>query len=473
MGKMQIKLDKISIKWRIFLYLIGFCLLLLVLLWLLQTVFLDSFYKQVKLSQIKSEAKAMSAVIAQDNREQLATIVEQREDMYVEVWLPHRGTLLVAGNWPDFIHSKMTTADKSLLFTQALENGGNFTQHYYTTDLLNGNRVREDIRYALILESKEGNPQLLIVSSNISPVSATISTLRVQLAYLSVIMLLLAVGIALLISKRVSGPIEQLNHSAAELGRGNYDVRFLGQGYREIAELSDTLDRAAHELSKTDALRRELIANVSHDLRTPLTLIAGYGEMIRDLPGEYTPENAQVIIDEANRLTSLVNNLLDLSKLQTGTKEPRITRFSLTQSIEEIISRFTQLALQSGCLIRFERGEDACVRADEEQFAQVLYNFLSNALTYSGTNKVVTVRQIMRAEQVVVEVEDMGEGILPEELPYIWDRYYRAGHRRAVEGTGLGLSIVKAILEQHPGIAYGARSQPGAGSVFWFSIPRA
>jgi len=311
------------------------------------------------------------------------------------------------------------------------------------------------------------------VSASISPVDATVETLRIQLWYISAIMLVLSVGLALLISRRVSGPIEKLNDSAKELGKGDYNIAFHSEGYREIEELSDTLDNAARELAKTENLRRELIANVSQDLRTPLTLISGYSELIRDLPDENTPENMQVIIDETKRLISLVNDLLDLSRLQSGTVEMRFVRFDLSAETEKIIGRFSKLCEQEGYAIHFEREGSIFVNGDPERIAQVIYNFIINAITHTGPDKRVTVRQTARDSRATLMVIDTGSGIVPEDKPAIWERYYKVNevHKRGPVGMGLGLSIVKSILEQHPGVEYGVESEPGNGSTFWFSIP--
>jgi len=124
--------------------------------------------------------------------------------------------------------------------------------------------------------------------------------------------------LALMISRMVSKSIIRVNESAKELARGNFQVMFDGRDYKEISQLSNTLNYAASELSKTENLQRELLANVSHDLRTPLTMIIAYSEVMRDLPDENTQENVQVVIEEAQRLTSLVNDMLDVSKLQAG-----------------------------------------------------------------------------------------------------------------------------------------------------------
>src|SRR5699024_4536870 len=132
----------------------------------------------------------------------------------------------------------------------------------------------------------------------------TVDTLKIQLWYLTIIMLLLGFVLAWVIARKISAPIRQINESAKTLASGEYDIPFQGGGFREISELNGTLRYAAGELSRVEQLRRDLIANVSHDLRTPLTMIAGYSEVMRDIPGENTPENVQIIIDETNRLTT-------------------------------------------------------------------------------------------------------------------------------------------------------------------------
>lgn len=142
-------------------------------------------------------------------------------------------------------------------------------------------------------------------------------------------------------------------------------MRFDGKDYREVAELSDTLNATAKELGKNESLRRELIANVSHDLRTPLTMIIAYAEVMRDLPGENTPENVQVVIDEAGRLTNLVNDMLDMSKLQAGVMEKNDTVYNLTESIESVLERYNKLKEQDGYSIHFEYDRKVLVKTVE------------------------------------------------------------------------------------------------------------
>lgn len=332
-------------------------------------------------------------------------------------------------------------------------------------------RIDESMIYIKVVGSGDGLKSVIMLNSTITPVNATVDTLRVQLEYVTVITILLALGMALYISKKVSKPIIKINNSAKELAKGNYDTDFGGRGYLEITELNDTLNYAAKELSKVEGLRRELIANISHDLRTPLTMITGYGEIMRDLPGENTPENIQIIIDEARRLTTLVNDVLDISKLQSGTQTLSIENFNLTESIEKILLRYNKLTEQQGYRFEFIKDEEVWVKADPVKISQVIYNLINNAITYTGQDKLITIVQSMNNEALRVEIIDTGEGIEQELLPMIWDRYYKVdkAHKRAAIGTGLGLSIVKTILDMH-GAKYGVISKNGEGSTFWFEL---
>ncbi|MDD3214436.1 MAG: HAMP domain-containing sensor histidine kinase, partial [Eubacteriales bacterium] len=213
-------------------------------------------------------------------------------------------------------------------------------------------------------------------------------------------------------------------------------------------------------------------ANISHDLRTPLTLIEGYAEAMRDLPGENKPENMQVIIDETRRLTSLVNAVLEYSAGKSGNQSIEPCEFNLTASIRSILGRYQKLTALDGYHVRFDFSQSVTVFADEMRIGQVVYNLINNALTYAGEDKTVVVSLRVTDGIARVEVTDTGEGIAEEELPYIFSRYYRGQkpHKRAAVGTGLGLSIVKGILDAH-GLKYGVNSRLGVGTTFWFALP--
>ena len=212
---------------------------------------------------------------------------------------------------------------------------------------------------------------------------------------------------------------------------------------------------------------------MSHDLRTPLTLITGYGEVMRDIPGENTPENIQIIIDEATRLSSLVSDLIDISKIEAGTMKLEATTFCITDTIKDMFGRYNKLKEQDGFTFDFDYEEDVYVYADQLKISQVVYNLVNNAVNYSGESKAIRVRQSCQEDRVRIEVIDSGPGIPPDKLKNIWDRYYKVdkSHRSAKIGTGLGLSIVKTVLKLHKA-QYGVFSTLGKGTTFWFELIR-
>lgn len=371
-------------------------------------------------------------------------------------------------------------------YLKAMENGGKELELFYQPKFVNkqyddkfftglvtepDTNTPQSLLYVQLVLLEDGSTAMVMLNTVVSPVGTTIETLRIQLLYITVIFLLISAMIALLLSRKIARPIVQINDSAKQLAKGDYAAQFTAKGYREIEELSATLNYAAQELSKVEGLRRELIANMSHDLRTPLTMITGYGEVMRDIPGENSPENVQVIIDEAKRLTQLVNDIMDLSKIQSGNQQMTLERFDLTQEIQQIQQRYTKLTEQQGYEISFEYAQHAWVVADRIKISQVVYNLINNAINYMGEDKKVVVRQLIQGDKVRIEVQDTGPGIDPKDLPYIWDRYYKVDktHKRAAVGSGIGLSIVKGILEMHHA-KYEVQSEVGKGSAFSFEL---
>lgn len=478
-------MKNISIKWKIFIYLLGFCSALLVLLWLFQVVFLEGFYKSIKTHEIESSAVSIEQNINNKNLAGLVERISASNDVCIEILDADGNSLYSSDILRDCIIHKMKPFEKTDLFARTKANGGELMEYFHGHEkpdkaFKEGEfvgripppdfRAEESIIYSSIITNQKGETVLVLLNSVISPVTSTITTLRVQLYYVTGFMLLFTVLLALIIARRVSKPIEKLNDSAKILARGDYETIFQGTGYKEINELSDTLNHTARELAKVDGLRREFIANVSHDLRTPLTLIAGYAEAMRDLQDENNPENAQIIVDETRRLTSLVNDVMDISKLQAGAQNLEAENYNLTESICDTVTRMNELLGQQGYVIDFSYDRELSINADETKLSQAFYNLLTNAVNYTGEDKKVEVRQEISGDKVRIEVKDSGVGIAAEDLPYIWDRYYKVdkSHKRAVTGTGLGLSIVKSIIELHHG-EYGVCSD-GSGSVFWFSL---
>ena len=497
-----------GIKWRIFRHFMLFSLIMLVLLWLAQTVFLDTIYKQVKTNDMRRVSLEISQSLQNDGFES-----DELSDVMYAVARNNYMCVLVAKLAPDaglnlraqsvdvnaicIIH-ELNAGEVLVLAAEAAKNEGSV---FYELDFgpgihenselaqLLGNRFRYLTRFyqlnydiptmllsVRLVDTETDGQYVVLINGNIAPLDATVSTLRLQLVLLTGVMMLLDFIMALVVAGHISRPIIHISKLSRRLAQGDFELDFsVPKADLEISELAETLNYAAVELAKTEQLQRDLIANISHDLRTPLTLITAYGEAMRDLPGENTPENVQVIIDETERLSVLVNDLLDMSKLQAGAIKLERREFELTELIESIIVRFNKLMATEGYTIDFVPAARLWVEADEIKLTQVIYNLINNAVTYTGPDKLVKIRQLLHrsghGSRVRIEVIDTGEGIAPEQIKDIWRRYYKgsANHQRSRAGNGLGLAIVKNILDLHGG-AYGVESTAGQGSCFWFEL---
>jgi signal transduction histidine kinase len=477
-----------SLKWKIYLAFMTFSILLLLILWLFQVAFLDRFYKAIKINDVKRTASTIEKNINSESLDALIESLALSNDVFIEIIFEDLSTLSSSHTLQNFSNFTMLSYEKKQILENTWNQGGE-TLEYFSRDGLKAPPPTSDdyqnrppprptdfqasILYTKIITNEKDESVALLINSLIVPVDATTNTLRVQLYYISGLMILFSVFLAFVIAKRIAAPIEKINLSAKSLAKGQYDIRFAGGGYKEINELADTLNHTATELSKVESLRQELIANITHDLRTPLTMISGYAEAMRDLPGEMNEENLNIIMEETKRLTTLVNDVLDLSKLQSGINQLSLDSFAFTETIAQTVSRLQSLLKNEGYLIDFSFDEAINLIADEVKIQQAFYNLLINAIHYTGSDKCIHVVQETTPDTVTLKIIDSGFGIEEKDLPYIWDRYYKSNqsHRRAVTGTGLGLSIVKSIISSHGG-TYGVHSVPGEQSEFWFTLNR-
>jgi signal transduction histidine kinase len=316
-----------------------------------------------------------------------------------------------------------------------------------------------------------------IINASLEPLNSTIKILAGQLIYVTIIVFVLSFLIAYFVSKYISKPIVNLTKTAKEMAKGNHDIEFKTTGeIKEIDSLADTLNTANKELEHTDLLRRELMANVSHDLKTPLTMIKAYAEMVRDLTfdnKEKRNSNLNTIIDETDRLNLLVNDMLELSKMQSNVIELNLEKFDLNETIETVVNRFSYLEELDKYKFEYKGIKKAYILADKKKIEQVIYNLISNATNYVGEDKKVIVKLQEFEDVYHVEVIDHGKGIDKEDLNLIWDKYYRVDkkHKRNTIGTGLGLSIVKNIFIMH-NIDYGVFSKKGKGTTFYFNVKK-
>ncbi len=457
-----------------------FSLVVLALLWLSQTVFMDDLYKHVRMSEITKCADRLAKTDA-ESYESAAEELSSRYNICITVYEIEGGVgRPVVNAHVDggcFIHNLISDSARrdSLLtglYNGAVEAGDDgYAENVSIPEARSDDSFVGDILYSRVVTVGRSR-YMLLFNTEIYPLDSTVSSMRMLLIYISLALVIVAAGASLILSELLTSSVRRMSSAAGRLALGDYSVSFDGGTVRELSELSDALNHAAHELSGLDRLQKDLIANVSHDLRTPLTLISGYSEVMRDIPGEMTPENMQLIIDESARLTALVNDMLDMSRFISGRYDYSMSEFNITAAVRETVGRYSKMCSQEGYRIDFECDGEAQVVGDRASILRVIYNLLTNAINYTGDDRRVVICQSVADGFCRVEISDSGQGIPENELPLIWERYYRSSefHKRSVTGSGLGLSIVKNILAAHKA-RFGVRSLVGHGSTFWFELP--
>lgn len=273
------------------------------------------------------------------------------------------------------------------------------------------------------------------------------------------------------LAKSYLKPIREITGCAEQLVKENYDIPFPSSEYAEIATLSDTLKLAADSMVNYEKNRRDMIANVSHDMRTPLTMIKAYAEMIKTISGDNPEKRGQhldIIIAQADHLSEFVNQTLELSQLQSRTLKLKKTVFSMADLLQSVCANL-QAVDQGKHEFRLFLEPDTRVSADVNRVEQMIQNLVNNSLKYGG--RIIDLKAGRVQESVRLEIIDYGEGIPKEKLPYIWTKYYRIKpYGKENDSAGVGLSIVKEIAEMHE-ISYGVESDVNQGVHFWFDFP--
>lgn len=454
---------------------------LIALLIVFQLWLLEPMYEKYKIESVKNASRQIEEAIDGDDTANLSEVlynISAANDTCVRIF--EGNTDITTGNMGCVLYrmSPMELYDQVQL---ARSNGNEYLSKTVSgigpaggtsKSADKGRDLMTNLTFTRILEADDGPETVIMVYSGLTPVNATLSTLRVQILYISLIVLAAVILLTYFLYRTVARPLSRINEAARQLPEGSYQIGDIRAGYSEAEELNETLEQAAKDISKADKAKRDLIANVSHDLRTPLTMISGYGEMMRDLPGEKTDENIQVIIDESRRLTYLVNDLLDLSRMQENRISLDISEFNIVSLIDAELRKYDVYRMQDGFEISLDAEKDLYVRADMKRIAQVFNNLMTNAVNYSGESRRIDVRALKAGDNVRVEVQDYGEGIAEDKLDDIWDRYYKIDkqHVRRMNSSGIGLSIVRQVLEMHHA-PFGVTSRINEGSTFWFELP--
>ena len=480
---------RLGIRNRMLIQLALLVAFILSLVWVCQIAMLMGFYESYRSSQVREAAHVILQNIDHDDLEELADRISAEKEVCMPMVDEGGEELLSIDHVRFCLLHRMKKRELQALMERTPQDGTEIVERTSVAPFRNENYHPEvfegevpvdqassgrNMIYSRKVFFEDGSAGYLMINAQLTPTKTIRSMLKRQFLFIFIFIAVTTAVIGFMMAESISRPIIETNRAARALSWGEYTRPAWGGGYREIAELNDTLVQAADDLKRVEDLEKELIANISHDLRTPLTMIQGYAETMRDIPDEMNPENMQVIIDETHRLASLVNEVMEFSRLRAGGQQLTLSEFDLTETVKTICQRVGAMTEKDGYRVICQAEESHMVRGDPARIEQVVYNLLGNALTYTGEDRQVILREEEQEKTVRVSISDSGKGIAPEELPYIWDRYYRTkeSHRRAVIGSGLGLNICRSILESHR-VNYGVDSVPGKGTTFWFELGKA
>lgn len=476
------KLDRNGIWFSLWLVFTTFAIGVVLMLGILQFSLIRPYYRNNKIQTVKevTEEIRQNVIVQNGSRAGLSRAFQVAVDNNVCVAVfNNQGTMVYSadslGSGCVFNHGAETDASINTTDGKELKHLLDENNGEVSLNLMNQktgqNMVVYGTRVTMPLVSF-----YLFVNSPLEPIDSIITFFSRQYILYTIIILAAASLFSMAISRLLSKPIVEMNKEAGKLARADYSCSFEGGHFTETKQLAGSLNDATRKLSQIDELRKDLIANVSHDIKTPLTSIRAYAEMIRDISGdkpEKREEHLDVIISEADYLDKLVVDMSELSKLQSGTYVLKESNFDLVQVMKKVV-HLNSVMIEEGKLhVTIEAPDTLIVYGDEIKITEVIYNFFSNAIKHTpeGRNIILRAFACEDEETVRVEVQDEGEGIPKEELPLIWDRYQKSSRSfsRSMSSTGLGLSIVKAILDSHHA-EYGVESEPGKGSTFWFEL---
>ncbi len=466
-----------SIKTKTFLYIMSVVAIILILMYTLQILGLQTIYEITKQNEVKSVQRQMIDKLEkgdlQSSIDSIMTLSRQ-SDIFVEIYDEKKEVVMSPYLYMEehmwdlqqrYPFGNLISRFRMSEFIDKLEETGK-------NSLVVRVKNKDDITSTIVLVNKftnDSNTFFLVTSSSLTPVAATSEILKKIFIFILVFVLIVSLIISLVLAISYTRPLRKLSNAAKTVAAGDYSIRIDNKFNDEIGMLIDDFNNMTTQLSKVDSMRKDLIANVSHELRTPLTMIKGYAETIRDLTGD-KPEKREkqldIIINESNRLSSLITNMLDLSALQAGKGKFELTEFDLSETVTDLLRRY-DIFKDSGYEFTASIAPEVRITADKDRIMQVICNLLDNAVNHSLENKHIYIT-LTQKDAPLLEITNFGDVIEKENLPHIWERYYRidkVGNRR-VTGTGIGLSIVKEILISH-NYKFGVFSSKENGTTFW------
>ncbi len=461
---------KFSITFKTIIALVAFALFVLGLIYVFQTFYLEDFYIKNKVKLLENTTNEIAVQIESDELDTMVETYSLSNEVCVRIVSDE---VSIMGNVRNGMCALNRLDDNMIvqLKNEVDSEGGEKLINNYKFMMPESKEPMDIFIYGKTV-SVNASDVLILVSTMVTPLNATVGTLQAQYMFIATIVIIATIVLGIVFSKVVFRPVKEISSKVKDLPQGNYSGEIIKTSTREFRELNENLKEANEQIKKADRLKKELLANVSHDLRTPLTMIVGYGEMIRDIETENTKENINVIIDEAKRLSTLVNDLIDLSKMEADEISLNKEQVNVNDMLKSVYNQYKKYCDQKDVEFVLDLKDDFKAEMDEKRITQVIYNFINNALNYNDKSEKKIVLGTEKLEKIYrIYVYDNGSGIKEEDKEQIWERYYKVDkeHKRFQVGSGIGLAISKDILVKH-GFSYGVESEPGEYSKFYFEI---
>lgn len=484
---------KHSIRWQMNLAFVGILICMIFILLLININFLEPYYIHNKEKTFVEMYETLKKV------DQIYSYKEERLQEYLQ-WESEKNNISflvmnedgteVATNAKDmdFLYQQLTgyLLDQTQKNSKVLEDTEEYTI-YRSEDLWNHTNYVE-----MWGQFKNGNRFLL--RSPLESIHESVQISNRFLQYIGIIMIVICGVFVGYFSKKITDPISELATLSKQMADLDFEAKYKSGGKNEIDELGENFNRMSEKLEYTisklkkaniqlqndiqqkeqnDRMRNELLGNVSHELKTPIALIQGYAEGLKEGITQDPEDQAfycDVIIDEASKMNRMVRQLLTLNQIEFGDDEVQFERFELTRLIQGILQSLEIITAQEKIQVLFHVNAQIYVWADEMKVEQVLRNYIENAIHHVNEDKIIEIKITQKGEKARISVFNTGNPIPQDDIPRIWDKFYKVdkAHTREYGGNGIGLSIVKAIMESfHQG--YGVENYEN-GVEFWFEI---
>ena len=445
--------DLKGIRKKLFISYLSIGMVVLLLFWLTQVVFINRIYEYYKVNQLKSYSEQIVQAINNNNEMLISELIDKSNARVIAIT---ENDIVIAGN-------NRGHGMRGLGIPEILLRPTN------TTRVVKYEHPFLHIEYLSIVRPflYSGKPAILIMSLPEASINDSVNLFKEVFWWIFALTIVSTLVVSSYMSKKFTRPIQILKNAAHEIASGNLNVKINYKEEDELGELAKSMNTMVKQLSITDKFRKDLIANISHDLKTPLGLIRGYSEMLLDYYGEDKEKREKylnTVIKETERMSKLVDDVLQLSKLQSGMVEVKEETIDLEKLIFEILDIFEIQILEKNIEVRLENLKVKVV-ADREMIKRAIINIISNAIASMENGGTLSITAELQDKDVLIKISDTGCGIPEKDLEHIFDRFYKGNK----SGTGLGLAIVKEILTLHQS-DFGIRSKEGEGTTFYFTL---